>query len=42
LIRAYVRSGKNADAVRVYRSWSDHLRDEHGAEPSFSLEDIIG
>jgi DNA-binding SARP family transcriptional activator len=41
LIRAYVRSGNNAGALREYRVYSDHLMQELGVEPSFSVAELL-
>jgi DNA-binding SARP family transcriptional activator len=41
LIRAYIRSGNNASALREYRKYSDHLMHDLGLQPSFSLEDLF-
>jgi DNA-binding SARP family transcriptional activator len=41
LIRAYVRSGNNAGAIREYRVYSDHLMNELGVEPSFSVAELL-
>ncbi len=41
LIRAHVRSGNSAGAMREYRIYSEHLRRDLGMEPSFSIEDLL-
>jgi DNA-binding SARP family transcriptional activator len=41
LIRAYIRSGNRSSAVREYRKYSDHLMQDLGLTPSFSLEDLF-
>jgi DNA-binding SARP family transcriptional activator len=40
LIRAH-RVGKSADAIREYRQYSDHLMNDLGVEPTFSIADLL-
>ena len=41
LIRAYVRSGNQASALREYRTYSEHLKQDLGLEPSFSIDELL-
>jgi DNA-binding SARP family transcriptional activator len=41
LIRAHVRSGDTASALREYRTYSVHLKDDLGLDPSFSLDELL-
>jgi DNA-binding SARP family transcriptional activator len=41
LIRAHIRSGNQASALREYRTYSLHLKDELGLEPSFSIDELL-
>jgi DNA-binding SARP family transcriptional activator len=41
LIRAHLRVGKSADAIREYRQYSDHLMNDLGVEPTFSIADLL-
>jgi DNA-binding SARP family transcriptional activator len=41
LIRAYVRSGNNAAALREYRAYSERLMQDLGVAPSFSMEKLL-
>ena len=40
LMRAYEASGRQADALRVYARYRDHLADETGLDPSEALRDL--
>jgi DNA-binding SARP family transcriptional activator len=40
-VRAYLRSDDHASAIREYRNYSDHLMQELGVKPSFSIKDLI-
>jgi DNA-binding SARP family transcriptional activator len=41
LIRAHLRLGNSAGALREYRIYSEHLQRDLGVEPSFSIEDLL-
>jgi DNA-binding SARP family transcriptional activator len=41
LIRAHVRSGDTASALREYRTYSAHLKDDLGLDPSFSIDELL-
>jgi DNA-binding SARP family transcriptional activator len=41
MIRAYIRSGNSASALREYRKYSDHLINDLGVEPSFTFEELL-
>ncbi len=41
LNRAHLRVGKSADAIRKYRQYSDHLMNDLGVEPTFSIADLL-
>jgi DNA-binding SARP family transcriptional activator/WD40 repeat protein/tRNA A-37 threonylcarbamoyl transferase component Bud32 len=40
LMRAYEASGRQADALRAYARYRDHLADETGLEPSAALREL--
>ena len=41
LIRAHIRSGNQASALREYRTYTLHLKDDLGLEPSFSIDGLL-
>jgi DNA-binding SARP family transcriptional activator len=41
LIRAHVRGGNPAAALREYRRYAEHLERDLGVKPSFSIEDLL-
>jgi DNA-binding SARP family transcriptional activator len=40
LVRAYVRAGNRARALREFRTYAERLRTEFGMEPSFTIEQL--
>jgi DNA-binding SARP family transcriptional activator len=41
LIRAHIRAGNKAGALREYRTYSEHLLRDLGVQPSFSIEELL-
>jgi DNA-binding SARP family transcriptional activator len=40
LVRAHIRAGNRASALREYRTYGERLRMEFGTEPSFTIEEL--